>query len=140
MDNPIKIAVTGSSNFEYKDFVKKLLLKLKEKCGDDLQIGTGGRLHGADKHIKSFCTKLNIILVEFNPCHETKSLYSYHDTRYFNKEFNILNYFKRNKELVVWADKIFILKNKKDTTVDINNLIKLADKSLKLAKIYTHND
>ena len=48
------------------DFVKKLLLKLKEKCGDDLQIGTGGRLYGADKHIKSFCNKLNINLLSSN--------------------------------------------------------------------------
>jgi hypothetical protein len=102
----MKIGIIGSRLYENKRKIKKTIFELKRKFGEDLTIFSGGDTEGAGKYVKKYALELGCTYVEVNPSHTPKNLYSYMRKEWYGKDFNMKNFFVRNKILAKSIDKL----------------------------------
>ena len=102
----MKIGIIGSSKYENKRKIKETIFNLKQKFGDSLTIFSGGDSNGADKYAKKYALELGCKYVEVNPSHTPKNLYSYMREDWYGKNYNMKNFFIRNKILAKSVDRL----------------------------------
>ena len=122
----MKIGITGSQKYENKKKIKQTIFQLKQKFGNDLVIFSGGSLDGADKYAKKYALELGCNYIEVNPSHTHKNLYSYMRENWYGKEFNIRNFFIRNKILAKSIDKLIAFVHDGDKATATASTVKYA--------------
>jgi len=119
----IKIGLCGSSLYENKNQIKETIFKLKKVFGDELVIVSGGRKHGADKHIKKYTLEFDCNYKEFNPAHTKKNLYSVLSNGFYNKPYAPRNFFIRNSIMVEYVDYMIVFVERGKGNKDIEYVI-----------------
>ena len=102
----MKVAIIGSRSYTNTRKIKDFVFKLKEKFGDELEIVSGGQKDGADGYAKKFSLEFDIKYVEFPPQHYSHNIHCVKESFNYGKPYAVWNYFKRNKEIVEYSDKI----------------------------------
>jgi hypothetical protein len=102
----MKIAIVGSRGYTNRKKIKDFVFKLKEKFGDELEIVSGGQKDGADGYAKKFSLEFDIKYVEFPPQHYSHNIHCVKESFNYGKPYAVWNYFKRNKEIAEYSDKI----------------------------------
>ena len=102
----MRIAIVGSRSYTNTRKIKDFVFKLKEKFGDELEIVSGGQKDGADGYAKKFSLEFDIKYSEFPPQHYTHNIHCVKESFNYGKPYRVWNYFKRNKEIVEYSDKI----------------------------------
>ena len=100
----MKIAIVGSRRYENKKKIKDFIFKLKQEKGVDTIIISGGAKDGADKYAKKYALELGLQYEEYPPFHEPYNLYCTMPESRYGKEFNMKNFFARNKIIVGTSD------------------------------------
>jgi len=101
----MKVGIIGSRNYENKRKIKEFIFKLRN-THNNLLIISGGSKMGADKYAKKYALELECNYLEFNPAHTPKNLYSGLQESYYNKPYNVKNFFSRNTMLAKYCDVI----------------------------------
>ena len=124
----MKVAIIGSREYENRRKIKDFIFKLKQQYGEDTIIVSGGCKQGADKYAKKYALELGLQYQEYPPFHEVHNLYCVLPKSRYGADFNMRNFFVRNKIMVGYSDCIilFIPKNKK--TKSELNVIKCSKK------------
>tara|TARA_R110001632_G_scaffold34121_1_gene87167 strand:- start:2056 stop:2457 length:402 start_codon:yes stop_codon:yes gene_type:complete len=99
----MKIAITGTKNYENKRKIKETVHKLM-KDNSELIIISGGCKDGADKYVKKYALELGCQYLEFNPSHTNKNLYSALHENYYGKSYHAKNFFVRNAMMAKYCD------------------------------------
>ena len=102
----MKIAIVGSRGYTNTKKIKDFVFKLKEKFGDELEIVSGGQKDGADGLAKKYALEFDMKYVEFPPQHYSHNIHCVKESFNYGKPYRVWNYFKRNKEIVEYSDKI----------------------------------
>ena len=100
----MKVAIVGSRRYENKKKIKDFVFKLKEQYGTDTIIVSGGCKTGADKYAKKYALELGLQYEEYPPFHEVHNLYCTMPSSRYGKDFNMKNFFARNKIIVGTSD------------------------------------
>ena len=100
----MKVAIVGSRRYENKKKIKDFVFKLKEQYGTDTIIVSGGCKTGADKYAKKYALELGLQYEEYPPFHEVHNLYCTMPESRYGKDFNMKNFFARNKIIVGTSD------------------------------------
>jgi predicted Rossmann fold nucleotide-binding protein DprA/Smf involved in DNA uptake len=100
----MKIAIVGSRRYENKKKIKDFVFKLKEQYGTDTIIVSGGCKTGADKYAKKYALELGLQYEEYPPFHEVHNLYCTMPSSRYGKDFNMKNFFARNKIIAGTSD------------------------------------
>jgi len=128
----MKIGIIGSKQYENKRKIKETIFKLKGKFGEELTIFSGGGSDGADRYVKKYALELGCTYVEVNPSHTPKNLYSYMRKEWYGKDFNMKNFFVRNKILAKSVDKLIAFvhdgDNAKSTVSTVNYAVEFNKK------------
>jgi predicted Rossmann fold nucleotide-binding protein DprA/Smf involved in DNA uptake len=122
----MKIGIIGSRKYENKRKIKETIFNLKQKFGDTLVIFSGGCPDGADKYAKKYTLELGCKYIEVNPSHTQKNLYSYMREDWYDKKYNIKNFFVRNKILAKSVDKLIAFVPEGDNATGTANTVKYA--------------
>ena len=101
----MKVGIIGSRNYENKRKIKEFIFKLRN-THNNLLIVSGGSKLGADKYAKKYALELECNYLEFNPAHTPKNLYSGLQESYYNKPYNVKNFFSRITMLAKYCDVI----------------------------------
>ena len=102
----MKIAIIGSRGYTNKRKIKDFIFKIKEKFGDELEVVSGGAKDGSDKYAKKFALESDIKYSEFPPVHESHNGYCVLEAFRYNKQYNVGNYHRRNKDIVEYSDRV----------------------------------
>jgi len=128
----MKIGIIGSTKYENKRKIKETIFNLKKKFGNELTIFSGGDLDGAGKYAKKYALELDCKYIEVNPSHTPKNLYSYMRKDWYGKDFNMKNFFVRNKILAKSIDKLIAFvedgDNAKGTASTVNYAVEFNKK------------
>tara|TARA_Y100000004_G_scaffold152732_1_gene176008 strand:+ start:1374 stop:1775 length:402 start_codon:yes stop_codon:yes gene_type:complete len=100
----MKIAIVGSRRYENKRKIKDFIFKLKQKYGEKTTIVSGGCKTGADKYAKKYALELGLQYEEYPPFHEVHNLYCTLPKSRYGREFNMRNFFARNKIIAGTSD------------------------------------
>ena len=100
----MKVAIVGSRKYENKRKIKEFIFKLKNQYGDKTIIVSGGCKQGADKYAKKYALELGLQYEEYPPFHEVHNLYCTMPSSRYSKDFNMKNFFARNKIIVGTSD------------------------------------
>ena len=100
----MRVAILGSRRYENKNKIKKFIFQIKEKYGTDTIIVSGGCKQGADKYAKKYTLELGLQYEEYPPFHEVHNLYCVLPESRYDKEFNMKNFFVRNKIIASVCD------------------------------------
>ena len=129
----MKIGITGSSIYEDRRKIKEFLFKFKDQ--DGVELVSRGNKAGADRYIKKYALEFGLNYVEVPVAHTSRSLYSQLPELYFNKPFNIQNYFVQQNIYIKQCDKFVIFSANGDKI--INNLLNAINKLAKSIIIIT---
>ena len=102
----MKIAIVGSRSYTNTKKIKDFVFKLKEKFGDELEIVSGVHKDGADGLAKKYALEFDMNYVEFRPQHYSHYIHCVKESFNYGKPYRVWNYFKRNKEIVEYSDKV----------------------------------
>ena len=102
----MKVAIIGSRSYTNTRKIKDFIHQLKEKFNDELEIVSGGQKEGADGYAKKFALELDVSYSEFPPQHYSHNIHCVKESFNYGKPYAVWNYFKRNKEIVEYSDKI----------------------------------
>ena len=102
----MKVAIVGSRRYENKKKIKDFVFKLKEQYGTDTIIVSGGCKTGADKYAKKYALELGLQYEEYPPFHEVHNLYCTMPSSRYGKDFNMKNFFARNKIIAGTSDMV----------------------------------
>ena len=100
----MKVAIVGSRRYENKKKIKDFVFKLKNEYGNKTTIISGGCKTGADKYAKKYALELGLQYEEYPPFHEVHNLYCTMPSSRYGKDFNMKNFFARNKIIVGTSD------------------------------------
>ena len=100
----MKVAIVGSRRYENKKKIKDFVFRIKERHGSDTIIVSGGCKTGADRYAKKYALELGLMYEEYPPFHEPYNLYCTMPESRYGKEFNIKNFFARNKIIAGTSD------------------------------------
>ena len=100
----MKVAIVGSRRYENKKKIKDFIFKLKQQYGEKTIIVSGGCKTGADRYAKKYALELGLMYEEYPPFHEPYNLYCTMPESRYGKEFNIKNFFARNKIIAGTSD------------------------------------
>jgi len=100
----MKVAIVGSRRYENKKKIKDFVFKLKEQYGTETIIVSGGCKTGADKYAKKYALELGLQYEEYPPFHEVHNLYCTMPSSRYGKDFNMKNFFERNKIIAGTSD------------------------------------
>ena len=102
----MKIGIVGSRQYTNRIKIKDFIFKLKEKYGENIEIVSGGCKNGADKFAKKFALEFEMKYIEFPPAHDQYNMYCIKEAFRYGKSYHVSNFFKRNKEIAEYSDKI----------------------------------
>lgn len=105
-NNIVRIGIVGSRRYSDKIKIKDFIFKLREKYEDNIEIVSGGCKFGADKFAKKFALEFGMKYIEFPPAHEPHNIYCIKEAFRYGKQYFVGNFFKRNKEIAEYSDKI----------------------------------
>ena len=100
----MKVALIGSRRYENKKKIKDFVFKLKQQYGDKTIVVSGGCKQGADKYAKKYALELGLMYEEYPPFHEPYNLYCTMPESRYGKDFNMKNFFARNKIIAGTSD------------------------------------
>ena len=100
----MKVAIVGSRRYENKKKIKDFIFKLKQQYGEKTIIVSGGCKTGADKYAKKYALELGLMYEEYPPFHESYNLYCTMPESRYGKDFNMKNFFARNKIIAGTSD------------------------------------
>ena len=100
----MKVAIVGSRRYENKRKIKEFIFKLKNEYGEKTIIVSGGCKTGADKYAKKYALELGLQYEEYPPFHEVHNLYCTMPSSRYGKDFNMKNFFARNKIIAGTSD------------------------------------
>ena len=100
----MKVAIVGSRRYENKKKIKDFIFKLKQQYGEKTTIVSGGCKTGADKYAKKYALELGLQYEEYPPFHEVHNLYCTMPSSRYGKDFNMKNFFARNKIIAGTSD------------------------------------
>lgn len=126
----IKIGIVGSRKYKNKEKVIKTLEQCIEKYGKKLTVVSGGAI-GADTLGKEAAIELNLNYIEYNPAHEKWNKYSGKPKEFYEKPYNVGNYFERNSFIAEDSDILFAFIPEGHTS---NGTMDTVNKALKLNK------
>ena len=72
----IKVGITGTTTFENKTKIKRMIFKIKQELGESFIIVGIGDKQGADRYIRKFAIELGCAYKEANLPHTSPTLYS----------------------------------------------------------------
>lgn len=103
----IRIGIVGSREYKNKEKVKKVLqAAIRKFSKDDIMVISGGAI-GADTLGRECALELDLDFVEFNPAHTLPNEYSGMRDEYYQKPYNVGNYFERNSLIAEFSDRLF---------------------------------
>ena len=102
----MKVAIVGSRKYENRRKIKDFIFKLKQQYGEDTIIVSGGCKQGADKYAKKYALELGLQYEEYPPFHEVHNLYCVLPKTRYSKDFNMRNFYVRNKIIASVCDYI----------------------------------
>ena len=100
----MKVAIVGSRRYENKKKIKDFVFRIKEQYGNNTIIVSGGCKTGADRYAKKYALELGLQYEEYPPFHEVHNLYCTMPSSRYGKDFNMKNFFVRNKIIAGTAD------------------------------------
>ena len=100
----MKVAFVGSRRYENKKKIKDFVFKLKQQYGEKTIIVSGGCKDGADRYAKKYALELGLMYEEYPPFHEPYNLYCTMPESRYGKDFNMKNFFARNKIIAGTSD------------------------------------
>ena len=100
----MKVAIVGSRRYENKKKIKDFVFKLKQQYGEKTIIVSGGCKTGADRYAKKYALELGLMYEEYPPFHESYNLYCTMPESRYGKDFNMKNFFARNKIIAGTSD------------------------------------
>ena len=100
----MKVAIVGSRRYENKRKIKEFIFKIKQQYGEKTIIVSGGAKQGADKYAKKYALELGLQYEEYPPFHEVHNLYCTMPSSRYGKDFNMKNFFARNKIIAGTSD------------------------------------
>ena len=100
----MRIAIIGSREYENRRKSKDFIFKLRQQYGEDTIIVSGGCKQGADKYAKKYTLELGLQYEEYPPFHEVHNLYCVLPKSRYSKDFNMRNFFVRNKIIAQASD------------------------------------
>lgn len=110
-DDKTRVGFVGSRKYDNVAKIRRGLLYLKEKFGDDLIIVSGGANSGADKITKRLLSRdgqlREINYEEFPPKHRNYNENCILPEEQYGKEYNVGHYFERNEEIAERVDYLF---------------------------------
>ena len=128
----MKIGIVGSRRYKNKDKVQKAVELIIEKYGKNkLVIISGGCKNGGDALGKEVALEKGIKYIEFNPAHEKPNKYSGMPDEFYNKPYNVSNYFERNTLIAKYCDYLLAFIPEGVTS---NGTIDTVNKTKKLGK------
>ena len=103
-ENPLKVGIVGSREYENRKKIKEFIFKLKHDKGDDTIIVSGGCRQGADFYAKKYALELGLQYEEYPPAHKAHNLYCPLHKRNYGKPYSVKNFFARNKIIAGTSD------------------------------------
>lgn len=119
----VRIGVCGSPLYENKSNIKETIYKLKKTFGDTLVVVSGGRIDGADKHVKKYSLEFGCEYEEYNPAHTKRNLYSVLKESFYDKPYAPRNFFIRNSIMIKSVDYMIVFVEEGKGNSDISQLI-----------------
>jgi predicted Rossmann fold nucleotide-binding protein DprA/Smf involved in DNA uptake len=102
----LKVGIVGSRRYENRKKIKDFIFELRKKFENDLIVVSGGCKNGADKYAKKYALELDVQYEEYPPFHETYNLYCVLPESLYGKNYNVSNYFARNKQIAKNSDMV----------------------------------
>jgi len=127
----IKLGITGTTTFENKSKIKQMIFKIKQELNEDVVIVGIGDKHGADKYVRKFALEMGYAYKEANLPHTPQTLYSLMTESFYNKPYNVKNFFLRNQTYARYVDKLIVFDDSNGSDKKINNLIEAVSRSKK---------
>ena len=127
----VKLGVTGSNTFENKVKIKQMIFKIKQELQEDVMLIGIGDKHGADRYIRKFALEFGCNYQEANLPHTPPTLYSMMNESFYNKTYNVKNFFLRNNTYARYIDRLLMFDDTNGTDRKLGNLIKAANKHKK---------
>jgi hypothetical protein len=124
----IKIGITGTTTFENKVKIKKMIFKIKQELGESVLIVGIGDKQGADKYIRKFAIEFGCAYKEANLPHTSPTLYSMMNESFYNKEYNVKGYFLRNNVYSRYIDRLLVFDDQEGQCQKTSRLIQSAGK------------
>ena len=100
----MRVAIIGSREYENRRKIKDFIFRLKKQFGEDTIVVSGGCKQGADKYAKKYALELGLQYEEYPPFHEVHNLYCVLPKGRYEKDFNMKNFFVRNKIIAQVSD------------------------------------
>ena len=100
----MKVGIVGSRRYENKKKIKDFIFKIKQEYGEKTIIVSGGCKTGADKYAKKYALELGLQYEEYPPFHEVHNLYCTIPESSYGKQYNVKNFFARNKIIAGTCD------------------------------------
>ena len=103
-ENPLKVGIVGSREYENRKKIKEFIFKLKEEKGPSTIIVSGGCPKGADFYAKKYALELGLQYEEYPPAHQAHNLYCPLHERNYGKPYSVKNFFARNKQIAIHSE------------------------------------
>ena len=133
----IKLGITGTITFENRSKIKQMIFKIKQELNEDVVIVGIGDKQGADKYVRKFALEMGCTYKEANLPHTPPTLYSMMTESFYDKPYNVKNYFLRNQTYARYIDKLIVFDDSDGLDKKINNIIEAASKSKKKIVVIT---
>lgn len=133
----IKLGITGTITFENRSKIKQMIFKIKQELNEDVVIVGIGDKQGADKYVRKFALEMGCTYKEANLPHTPPTLYSMMTESFYDKPYNVKNFFLRNQTYARYIDKLIVFDDSDGLDKKINNIIEAASKSKKKIVVIT---
>lgn len=127
----IKLGITGTTTFENRSKIKQMIFKIKQELNEDVVIVGIGDKQGADRYVRKFALEMGCSYKEANLPHTPPTLYSMMTESFYDKPYNVKNFFLRNQTYARYIDKLIVFDDSGGLDKKINNIIEAASKSKK---------
>jgi hypothetical protein len=132
----VRIGVTGTNTYENKRKIKDFIFKLSNVDEEVVVVGIGDK-NGADRHVRRYALEMGMTYKEANLPHTTPTLYSMMNEGFYNKPYNVRNFFVRNKVYAKYIDRLVVFDDSSMTenkVVHIINEVARAKKKIVMIK------
>lgn len=126
MNNKVKIGIVGSRKWTDKQKVQQTVDFCIKKYGDVCVISGGAK--GADYLGKVVALENNLEYIEYNPAHTSWNKYSGKPKDFYEKDYNISQFFERNTFIAEDSDILFAFIPEGWTSNGTNDTVKKARK------------
>ena len=111
-----------------------MIFQIKQMDEDVLIVGIGDK-QGADKYIRKIALEFGCKYQEANLPHTAPTLYSMMNEGFYNKPYNVKNFFLRNNTFTRYIDRLLVFDNTNGADKKTTNLIKAAKRAKKIVVV-----